>query len=131
MNRTFLGCTLGLILGVMTLLSAFTLLQTDGERFVNTFNAGVSVTIYSLAYRSAKLRYLGLVPPTRIRYVTEWVGVVLTTVLVFGRNDVLNAIATDPLPAFMMPVWGLVAYFTMSFRRSPVARSRDDSLRPK
>jgi len=126
MNRTFLGCTLGLILGVMTLLSAFNLVQVDGKRFVNTFNAGVSVIVCSLAYRSAKRRYLRLAPPTRIRYITEWVGVLLTTGLVFGRNDVLNAIATDPFQTLVMPVWGLVAYLTMTFRQPRISTTHED-----
>lgn len=126
MNRIFLGCTLGLIVGVMTLLSAFNYLQVDGERFVNLFNAGVSVIACSLAYRSAKRRYLRLASKTRVRHVSEWLGVLLTTGLVFGRSDVSNAIATDPFPTFVMPVWGVIAYLTMTFRCPKGVESQGD-----
>jgi len=134
MERRFLGSTISLVFGALTLVSAFIRFPPADrvpfsevpDPFISMCNAGVSVILCALAYRSAKRRYIGTVTSSAIRYGLEWIAVLLVLGLVLGRPDLKFAIAYDPAPSMLIPAWAVIAYLTMTFRR-PLPKEATDT----
>jgi peptidoglycan/LPS O-acetylase OafA/YrhL len=137
MDKRFLGSTISLGFGVLMILSAVNAFNKipPADRvpfsevpdpFLSMFNAGVSVLLCALAYRSAKRRYLGNVTSSALRYGLEWFAVLLVLGLVLGRSDLNSAIAHDPTPSLLIPAWAVIAYLTMTFRSPCESTSQDD-----
>jgi hypothetical protein len=109
--RQLLGSYIGLFLGIVTLISGIT------SATFNAMLAGQAMVLCSLAYQSAKRRRLSLVTTTKTRLVLEGSAVTISILLAFLRNDVRDAIATDPVPSLIIPLWCFIAYAWIATRR--------------
>ena len=99
------------MLGVLFLISGLS--RPD----FNSMLAGRSIILCSLAYRSAKRRKYDVVSATRIRIAVELVAVMIAIALNLLRNDLKDAIAEDPVPSFIVPMWCLVAYVLVNAKK--------------
>ena len=72
--------------------------------------SGIAMLLGACAYISAKRRRFGEAQGRALRIFLELFAVLLIGFLTFGRHDVKMAIATDPVPSFVIPVWCLLAY---------------------
>lgn len=115
MKRKFLGSTIVLILGILTFLGSIAQISS-GSLHASTL-AGEGMIFGSLAYRSLKKRRLGLVESTKLRQFLEIIALGLIIALVVLQKDFQIQLAQDPVPNVIIPVWALIAYSVIYFKR--------------
>lgn len=112
--KKHLGSTVALILGALTLVAGLT---QPGSLLV----AGPIIIVGALAYRSAKKRYLGEVKNSLVRKGLEGAAIVAIVAAVLLQNDLPRLIATDPVPNLVIPLWAIIAYSIIVFKKPKVA----------
>jgi hypothetical protein len=118
--KKHLGSTVALILGALTFVAGIT--QQQGNLLI----AGPIILVGAFAYRSAKKRNLGEVKNSLLRKIIEAVGVIAIIVAVLLQNDLKRLIATDPFPNLIIPLWAIIAYVIVVFRRQKVINGIGD-----
>lgn len=78
---------------------------------------GLVILLCAIAYKSAKKRKLGIKRNSVPRIILEFVAIFVSLFLVFWRNDLKLAIASDPLPVIVLPMWAFIAYAFVIFKR--------------
>jgi hypothetical protein len=112
--KKHLGSTVALILGALTLVAGLT---QPGSLLV----AGPIIIVGALAYRSAKKRHLGEVKNSLVRKGLEGTAIVSIVAAVLLQNDFRRQIATDPVPNLVIPLWAIIAYSIIAFKKPKVA----------
>ena len=81
----------------------------------NLLVAGIYIILGSLAYKSAKRRRLGIAQPSKVKFILELVaiGVIFILVLLTNRVEIYN----DPFVNLLIPIWAVIAYFVISFKK--------------
>ena len=111
----FLGCNVALGIGVLSLIGGVATVAKGGQG--DGALAGLSIILGALAYRSRKKVLLGMVSASRIRRVVEISFILVILCAVLFQNNVGAKIYNDPVPNVIIPLWALVAYIWVSFRR--------------
>ena len=78
--------------------------------------AGPVMVLGAFAYRSAKRRALGEASQSMVRQIGEAMLILLIVASVVFRNDLRTAIAVQPVPTLLIPVWCVVAYAIAAVR---------------
>jgi len=115
MKRNFIGSTITLIIGILIFLGAIA--QISSGNFQASILAGEVMILGSLAYRSLKKRRLGLVESTKLRQFSEIIALILIITLVVFQQDFRVRLIHDPVPNIIIPVWALIAYSVIFFKR--------------
>jgi hypothetical protein len=103
MKRQFLGSTVALALGLLSLAAGLT-------HPSSLLLAGVVIVLGALAYRSRKRRLLRLVAPLRFRLLVEIVALIVALAAVLLQRDALAQMYFDPVPNVIIPIWIVLAY---------------------
>ena len=109
--KIHIGSTLGMVLGVLTISAG---LQKVDVSFIN---AGITMLVGALAYRSAKKRKMQQVENTVLRRVIEGLSICGLIALISLRDDLMMLIAEDPVPNFVIPAYVLFAYLIVIARK--------------
>ena len=83
---------------------------------------GLVILLCAIAYKSAKKRKLGIKKNSALRITLELAAILISLFLVFWRNDLKLAIAYDPLPTIVLPMWAFIAYAFVSFKKCKTAQ---------
>ena len=116
-RKRFIGSTIALVVGILAALAG--LAQAASGKGISTFNAGVVMMLGSLAYRSAKMRKLGIAKTTSGRLVVEWLALAVILAVVLLQKDLFQLMYEDPVPNLIIPLWVLVAYFVVLLFTKP------------
>ena len=108
--KKHLGSTLAIIIGVLTFAAGTT---RPGALLV----AGPIIIVGALAYRSAKKRNLREAVNSTLRRSLEAIAVISIIAAVLLQKNVAEQIITDPIPNLLIPLWAVVAYAAVAFRK--------------
>ena len=108
--KKHIGSTIALAFGVLTLISGLT--KPNGLLIT-----GPVIILGALAYRSAKKRMLGEVKTSLLRKGLEATAIIIIVAAVLLQNDLTNQIITDPVPNLIIPLWVIVAYTIIVFKK--------------
>ena len=117
--KKHLGSTIALIIGVLSLVSG---LANPGSQIV----AGPVIILGALAYRSAKKRWLGEAKPSLLRKFLEAIAMVVIVAAVLLQNNVAALIASDPVPNLIIPLWVVIAYLVVAFKKQKTASETNE-----
>ncbi len=109
--KKHIGSTIALCFGIISIMAGIVALSS-------TAIGGVTIVLGALAYRSAKKRKLGSVSNSKVRLTLEIMGIALSILIVILQNNLKYLIATEPVTNFVIPLWVLIAYLVVSFRRN-------------
>ena len=112
-NKKFLGSNIALILGVLTIFAG--LAYPSGTLF-----AGIYIVLGALAYKSLKARKIGLVQNSKLRPTLEVGAIIVVTLLILMQNDLQENMYNDPIPNVIIPLWIIIAYLLLYFRKDRV-----------
>lgn len=116
MKNRYWGANVGIVVGCLSIFSAFSPTNsTPGTG--NLMVCGLVILLCAIAYKSAKKRKLGIKRNSVPRIILEFVAIFVSLFLVFWRNDLKLAIASDPLPVIVLPMWAFIAYAFVIFKR--------------
>ena len=107
-----LGSTAALVLGLLTLAAGVT--QPGAGALLL---AGPIILVGALAYRSAKKRLLGEVTSSSVRRGAEIMAIILIVASVLLQRNALEQLVLDPVPNALIPLWAIVAYALVAFRK--------------
>jgi hypothetical protein len=110
--RRHLGSTLAFLIGCLAIIGGLSVLAERGG--AGTLIAGFVMVLGSMAYRSAKKRWLGEAKATMTRQVLELIAVALICAAILSQNNLMHVIATDPVPNVVIPVWAIMAYIVIA-----------------
>lgn len=119
--KKFLGSTIALVLGILSLLGGVNSAASGDPTGASSMATGISMTLGALAYKSCKKRQLGLVQNTPLRrgfeilamLVIAW-GMFWPMILVHnGLTSWIIRLIQDPLSYGVAPLWALVAYIAV------------------
>lgn len=115
MKLKFLGSTVALILGILSLLGAIG--QIAGGNINANPLTGLVIILGALAYKSLKKRRFGIVKSTRTRKFFEVLTLILVLGLVVLQKDFKMQLANDPVPNLIIPLWIFIAYGIFYFKK--------------
>jgi len=115
MKRKFIGSTIAMIIGILSFLGSIAQISSGNPQ--PSPLAGEVMILGSLAYRSLKKRRLVLVESTKLRQLFEIIALVLIVALVVLQKDFKIQLAYHPVPNFIIPVWSLIAYGIIFFKK--------------
>lgn len=119
MDRRFIGSTVALILGLL-----FTMTAADRSREpVPQTLCGVGAVVGALAFRSMKLRRLGLCDDSRGRRVAEGAALVSIVALVLLQSSVLARMYREPLPTPPIPASAQLLAYVIPSGEAPCHRA--------
>ena len=110
--RKHLGSTAAFVLGLLTL-SAGVAQPGAGALLV----AGPIILVGALAYRSAKKRLLGEVASSLVRRGAETLAILLIIATVLLQRNAVQQLVLDPVPNLLIPLWAIIAYAVIAFRK--------------
>lgn len=111
--KKHLGSTVALILGALTFVAGLT---QPGSLLI----AGPIIIVGALAYRSARKRHLGEVKNSLVRKGLEGAAIVAILAAVLLQNDLARQIVNDPVPNLLIPLWAIIAYSIVAFKKPKV-----------
>ena len=118
--KKHLDSTVALILGVLAVAAGIT---QQGSLLI----AGPIILIGALAYRSAKKRNLGEAKNYLLRKILEAIALIAIIAAVLLQKDLARQIATDPVPNLIIPLWIIIAYLIVVFRKPKVINEIEDA----
>jgi len=107
-NKKFIGSTIILAVGVLTMVGSLTNpspMTTLGDSL-----PGLFMILGALAYRSAKQRKLKLVENTKKRKLLEFLALILIAALILTGPDILQLIRDGDITNLIIFVWAIIAY---------------------
>ena len=108
--KKYIGSTIALIIGILSLLSGLAYLNSG-------LNTGPIIILGALAYKSAKKRKLGIVKSSSYRIIFEVISICIILAAILFQKNLTYHIATDPVPNFIIPLWAIIAYLIIVFKR--------------
>lgn len=105
------GSTVAIAFGFLALVAGWMKLESS------MLVAGPVMILGGMAYRSAKNRWLGEVEETAGRIAAELLAVVSILALVLLQNGIKQRAVENPFPNVIIPLWVIVAYLVVAFRR--------------
>jgi hypothetical protein len=108
--KKHLGSTIASIIGIITLIGGL----AEQYKYVIT---GVVIILGAWAYKSAKKRYLGTVKSSKLRKTFEINAIFWTIILILLQKNLKQLIVTDPVPNLIIPLWVIIAYLIISFKK--------------
>ena len=106
-----IGSNIAIVVGILLIVAGLSQLKASSA------NAGLIMLIGAFAYRSAKKRYLGEVKNTSPRKVVELIGMLIIVLLIVLQKDLIDLLATDPVPNLIVPLWALIAYIIVFIKK--------------
>ena len=110
MNRHHIGSTIAIAFGILPVIAGLT-------KNPNLLKPGVIIMLGALAYRSAKRRYLKEREETVLRRILEIAAIIIISCVVVLQNNILHLIATEPVPTVAIPLFAIVVYLIVGFRK--------------
>lgn len=119
-SKNHYGSTIGLVFGVLALLSYCSEAGRGVEPKVYMFVLGFVTILGSLAYRSAKVRTLKDAKHPKLRLVLEITAIVVILAFIGLQKNLAYKIQDNPVPYFIAPLWSIIAYLIISFRKAKI-----------
>jgi Mn2+/Fe2+ NRAMP family transporter len=114
------GSWIFLTIGIISLIAGLSSIAEGRSAEQGNLTVGIVLLLMTIAYRSAKKRYLNPHKKSSLSYAVEGFLVLATLLYVFGAQNIKILIATDPIPNFIIPVTALISYlfiFIKSLRK--------------
>ena len=108
--RKYLGSTVALAVGAISVAAGLV-------KPSSTLTAGIIIILGALAYRSAKKRKLSKVKTSLIRKNLEVFAIVIIIALILLQHNAVHYINTDPVPNLIIPLWAIIAYVVIAFKK--------------
>lgn len=108
--KKHIGSTIAFVIGVLSVISG---LAKPGSLLIT----GVIIILGALSYRSAKKRKLGEVKTSWLRKSFEIAAILIALAAVLLQNNLAYLIAKDPVPNLIIPLWVIIAYSVISFKK--------------
>jgi hypothetical protein len=118
-RKNHYGSTIGIVIGVILLLSYCTGVGKGMPPNVSTFVCGLVIVVGSLTYRSAKKRKLKEVENTKQTLAAEIIALLLVIAFVGLQQNILDKIEKEPVSYFIVPFWVIIAYLIISVPSDP------------
>ena len=117
--RNYLGSILAYIAGTLSLLSGLSIitLPDKAENGMAMSIIGLVVLLGVFAYRSVKKTKRREVKFSWVRRTFEIVLLSIAAALILMQNNLGYLAETDPVPYVIIPLWVLLAYLYMVFRK--------------
>ena len=109
------GSTIGIIIGVLSLLTCFSEAGKDMPPKVEMFVFGFIIILGAAAYRSAKLRKLNKSENPKKSLVLEIIAIVVIKAFVGLQRNILDIMEKKPVVYLIAPLWVIIAYLIISF----------------
>jgi len=113
--KKHLGSTIALILGLLTLISGFA--KPSGLLITGTI-----ILLGALSYRSAKKRKLGDANNSLLRKGLEISAIAAIILAIATQNNLRDLLIIDPVPNFIIPLYAIIAYATITLRKPMIDR---------
>lgn len=110
-----IGSTLAMILGVLVIVTGLSKASAGGS--IDYLNSGLQMLLGAMACRWAKKRKFDEIPNTGSRKILEGVLIFFAVAITVFRSDLPIAIALDPFPNLIIPVWVVFAYLVAVFKK--------------
>jgi hypothetical protein len=107
----FFGSTLASLTGLVAVISGIAGMNGGVPGSEDLIIAGISVLLGAWAYRSKKMRRLGLTESKEFRIGAEYSALFFIVVGLLFQNDLIIRIAQNPLINFVVPILAIVPYF--------------------
>lgn len=115
LRRNHYGSTIGIVIGVLSLLGYCSYVGRGLPPKVSMFVVGFITLIGSLAYRSAKIRKLKDAKNPRLRLALEIIAIVAIITFIFLQVNLSDKIQNEPVRYAIAPLWVIIAYLMISF----------------
>ncbi|MBF0480761.1 MAG: hypothetical protein HQK81_01680 [Desulfovibrionaceae bacterium] len=102
-----------LILGGVSIAGGVSAMGQGKPEGMESVDIGMVTLFMTLAYRSAKKRYIGAKPSKKLSFMYEFSLVILTICLVCLQNNLLNKMYYKPFAYVFVPVVALLFYAVM------------------
>ncbi len=112
--KKHLGSTISLIVGVLSFISGVTNLN-------GLVITGPIIILGALSYRSAKKRRLGDANNSLLRKGLEISAIAAIVLAIVTQNNLRNLLITDPVPNLIIPLFAIIAYAIIAFRKPMIA----------
>ena len=112
-NKKFIGSNIALVIGVLAIFAG--LANPSG-----TLLAGIYIVLGVLAYKSLKARKIGMVQNSKLSPTLEVGAIIVVILLVLVQNNLQENMYNDPFPNVVIPLWIIVAYLVLFFRKDRV-----------
>ena len=109
--KNHIGSSLALILGVLTLIIGLT--KPSG-----LLVTGIVIILGALSFRSAKRRKLAEVNNSLLRKGLEITAIAIIVFAIIFQGNLKYLIATDPVPNLVIPLYAIIAYLIIVFKKS-------------
>ena len=122
--KNHIGSTAAIILGVLYFVSA---IENPNSGLI----AGPIMILGALAYRSAKNRNLSITKSSTLRISLEIGVILIILIVVLSQKNLAFLIEQDPVPNFIIPLWIIIAYSIVFFKKNNTKLHNKDEIRPK